>query len=378
MNLNKTIGILLANRANWARSETIIANLIELKISIKIFACSSMILEKFGNAINDIDLNSNNVKIIKLFNNIESETLLTQTLSTGILIQQLSQSFQENKVDAMLLIADRYEVLAGAISAKYQNIPLIHVQGGEISGNIDDKVRNAVSSMSDLHFPCSEKAYSRLKSSYFIKGNIFCFGCPSIDLLFKKGDLNIDEMLSKYSNLGKIKEKDKPYNLVMYHPETENFDYVRDLSLNFYEKIFEASKVKHQIVLWPNIDAGSDKISKVIRELREKNHNSNITFYKNFLSNDFVTLLKNADLLVGNSSSFIREGSTLGIPTILIGIRQRGRDLGENILKNINVDELKVKELEANYKKMKKSYEYGEGNAGKRISLKIIEFLRDR
>jgi UDP-hydrolysing UDP-N-acetyl-D-glucosamine 2-epimerase len=304
---------------------------------------------------------------------VESETLLTQTLSTGYLTSQLAPYFDEDKLDCLVVVADRFEILAGAIAATYQNIPLVHIQGGEISGNIDDKVRNGVSSLSDLHFPCTKKAFSRLLSNPFVRGEVYFYGCPAMDLVFRRNPGNIDEILKNTSHTGPDKNPGECYNLVIYHPETDNFENADALASTFFEKIFEASKFKHYVVLWPNIDAGSDVLAKAIRRLREKNNNANISFYKNFSAENFIDVLSNANILIGNSSSFIREGEVLNKKALIIGQRQNGRDFGPNVkllasLSEVSIETLNSKPEEENLI----SNDYGKGDSGSLIASEIL------
>ena len=124
-----------------------------------------MNLEKYGNAVSIIEKDGK-YPLVKLMTNIDGTTLQTQAISTSLVISSLSQRLENDRLTALLVVADRFEVLGGAISAAYMNIPLVHIQGGEVSGNIDNKVRYATSALADLHFPCSFEAYNRLIKIY--------------------------------------------------------------------------------------------------------------------------------------------------------------------------------------------------------------------
>ena len=231
--------------------------------------------------------------------------------------------------DLVITVADRYETMATAIAASYMNIPLAHLQGGEISGNIDDKVRNAITQLSDYHFVCTEKSAERVITMGADKGRVYNFGCPAMDILVKE-DLSISNyLMKKYRGVGHEIDWEKPYILIIQHPVTTSYG---QGYFQISETLYAAKEIKNmqKIVLWPNIDAGSDDVSKGIRNFREKNSNEIFNYQKNFSPEDYARVLNNAKCCVGNSSSFIREGSFLGIPCVLIGDRQKGREHGKN------------------------------------------------
>ena len=368
------IGFLLANRANWARCKTVIKSLADSPdVSVVVFACSGFVLDRYGHAVDEIEEFTPSVKIKILHNNVEGETPLTQSLSTGILISQLGTSMAEENLSCFVVVADRFEVIAGAICASYQNIPLIHIQGGEISGNIDDKVRNAVSAMADMHFPCTEFAFSRLVKDRMVRGQVKFHGCPAMDLLPSVVKCDCDKILEDTPHTGTEKKAGKPYNLIVYHPETENFEKALDLASVFFSKIYEASKQRHQVVLWPNNDAGS-LCAKAIRQHREKCW-IRYKFLQTFHSRKLRLRCFGAQILIGNSSSFIREGEVLKKVAIIVGDRQRGRDTGPNVstvqdLKDLSIDQM----LQPTIAPKNQNNDYGNGKAGTAIAYEIFNF----
>ena len=173
-----------------------------------------MNLEKYGNAVSLIE-KEKKYPLVKLMTNIDGTTLQTQTISTSLVISSLAQRLTFDKLSAFLVIADRYEVLGGAISASYMNIPLVHIQGGEVSGNIDNKVRYATSALADLHFPCSIEAYRRL-IKYYPKNKVFNFGCPAMDLVSINANKCIETILKKSGHVGETKGFNKSYFFLNY------------------------------------------------------------------------------------------------------------------------------------------------------------------
>ena len=332
---------------------------------------ASALLDRFGDITKIIE--NDGFKINRSIHYvIEGENLTTQAKSTGLGIIELATAFQDLKPDAVVTVADRFETMSTAIASTYLNIPLIHLQGGEISGNIDDRVRHAITKLADVHFVCTKLSAQRVIEMGENPEFVFNFGCPSIDVLVnQKLDIN-SEIMKNELGAGIPINWDLPYILMLQHPVTtsfgQGFNQVTQ-TLNAIKAISEYQK----IVMWPNIDAGSDDVSKGIRHFRECNMNEPIYYYKNFSPENFARVLKNAICCVGNSSSFIREGSFLGVPAVLVGDRQKNREHGENIvLSEYNTEEIISKMMtsikDGNYKSDKL---FGNGTAGKQIAEQI-------
>jgi len=222
--------------------------------------------------------------------------------------------------------------MATAISASYMNIPLAHIQGGEVTGNIDEKVRHAITKLADYHFVASESAQQRVIKLGENPDFVFNTGCPSIDIasdVAKIEGLNFDPY-QKYGGVGAEPDLSNGYLVVMQHPVTTEYQNSR----KHIEETLEAVKELNMPTLWfwPNVDAGADGTSTGIRSFREKNKLENVHFFKNMEGDDFLVLLNNAQALIGNSSVGIRECAYLGVPVINIGSRQNKRDRGNNVI----------------------------------------------
>ena len=190
-------------------------------------------------------------------------------------------------------IADRFETIATAIAASYMNIPLVHTQGGEITGSIDESVRHAITRLSNLHFPSTLKSMKNLIKMGEDKKMIFLAGCPSIDLaseIYKnKNKINVEKILNKNIGVGNRANNIKDYIVVLQHPVTTEY---KDTKKNIKETIKSIYQLNFPTIwLWPNIDAGNDIISKEIRRFREKTNPKNISFVKNFSPEDFLKIL---------------------------------------------------------------------------------------
>ena len=259
------------------------------------------------------------------------------------------------------------------------NIPLIHLQGGEVTGSIDESVRHAISKFANIHFPATKLARKNLIRMGEDPATIFNYGCRSIDLAKKitKKRKNLYDILNKYkfSNQGSYNlKKINKYLVVVQHSVTTEYEKTKE---HILETIKAISKIDLDCIwLWPNIDSGSDIISKQLRIFREKNLLNKVLFIKNIKPEDFLHLINNSLCIVGNSSAGIRESSFLGVPSVNIGLRQNGREKAKNV-KNVGHSSKKIIEkikFQIKNGKYKKSFIYGKGNAGKRILEKLLKY----
>ena len=366
MNKKKKICIVVNNRANYARIKTVLKSVQNHKgLELKLVVGASALLDKFGELTKIIKKDRFKISA-KLFSIIEGENLTTMAKSTGLGIIELSTIFENIKPDIVLTVADRFETMATAIAASYMNIPLAHTQGGEVTGSIDESVRHAITKLSHIHFPSSIKSYQNLIRLGEDRKNIFLVGCPAMDLAVGvKKDYKI---LKNYHGVGSKINLKKPYVIVLQHPVTTEYE---DAKYQIEQTLKAIIKIDMQTIwLWPNVDAGSDEISKTIRIYREKNLLKNVRFYKNFTPEDFLKIFINCRCIIGNSSSAIREGSFLGVPAVNIGNRQNGREHGKNIMHcNYNQNQI-YKSIKKQIKKerFKPQKIFGSGNAGKTIA----------
>jgi UDP-hydrolysing UDP-N-acetyl-D-glucosamine 2-epimerase len=250
------------------------------------------------------------------------------------------------------------------------NIPVAHVQGGEVSGSIDEKVRHAVTKLSNLHFVATEKAAERVIRMGEDPATVFVTGCPSIDLaasILEHPELDLDPF-ERYGGVGAFSDISDGYLVVMQHPVTTEYHEAR---YQVTETLYAVRDLGIPALwFWPNVDAGSDGTSKGIRVFRENQRVPNIHFFKNMLPEDFLRLVYNSSCIVGNSSVALRECAFLGVPAVNIGARQIGRDRGRNVLDvDYNRSEIMraIQQQLANGRYPPDSL-YGDGHAGGRIA----------
>tara|TARA_B100001540_G_C15778243_1_gene629708 strand:- start:118 stop:1047 length:930 start_codon:yes stop_codon:yes gene_type:complete len=290
--------------------------------------------------------------------------------TTGLGIIEISTVFDNIRPDIVVTIADRFETIATAISASYMNIPLAHIQGGEVTGNIDEKVRHAITKLSDYHFVSSADAFDRLIKMGEDQNFVFNTGCPSIDLAKTvKSNPELDFVpFDKYEGVGSYFDYSSGYWVVMQHPVTTEPNESRK---NIEETLYAMYDLKEPVFwFWPNLDGGSDGTSNGIRAFREKYHLDYFHFFKNMESIDFLKLLINSKGIVGNSSVGIRECSYLGVPCVNIGNRQNRRLRSNNVI-DTQYDQSKIKNAlnEISKNRYSKSNNiYGNGESGIKIA----------
>lgn len=263
----------------------------------------------------------------------------TQDMSynLGNVLMSLSAYVEQIRPDMILVHGDRIDALAGAVTGALNNILVAHIEGGEISGTIDDSIRHAISKFAHLHFVCNKEARSRIIQLGEPQENIYVIGSPDIDVMMGENLPSIEKVKEYYGI-----DFDK-YGIFMYHPVTTEVNELQE----HMEEIVAALKLSERrfVVIYPNNDLGTDIILQKIG--RELEGTKNFRVFPSIRFEYFLTLLKEASVIVGNSSAGIRESGVYGIPAIDIGTRQSGR-YNINKLKNIqHVSENRHEILEA-------------------------------
>ncbi|MBU2511649.1 UDP-N-acetylglucosamine 2-epimerase (hydrolyzing) [bacterium] len=375
----RKVCVVVASRANYGRVKYLMKAIQEHDdLELQVIVGASLLLYRFGKAVDILEKDGFKPDR-KIFYIVEGETLTTQAKSTGLGIVELSTAFEDLKPDIVVTVADRFETMATAIAATYLNIPLAHIQGGEISGNIDERVRHAITKLADIHFPSTEKSKERLIKMGEPPEAIFNYGCPAMDIL-KHEELSINnDIMAKYGGTGIPFDWSEPYILMVQHPVTTSYGQgLAQISETLYA-LLKLNSVQ-KIVLWPNVDAGTDDVSKGIRVFRERHMGEAFHYFRNFSPEDYARVLNNSACAVGNSSSFLREGSSLGVPAVIIGDRQEGREQGQNaILANYDRNEIyEVVKNQIRKGRYKPETIFGDGDAGRKIADKLAGFSLTR
>ena len=340
------------------------------ELELQLVVAASALLDRYGNAVRVIEEEGFHVDR-HVYMILEGENLVTSAKSTGFGLVELATAFQDLAPDMVVTVADRFETMATAVAAAYMNIPLVHVQGGEITGSIDEKVRHAVTKLADIHLVASDRARARVVAMGERDQAVHVTGCPSIDLArqaLKAEPRSVLETLSHYGGVGAEVDVADGYLVVMQHPVTLE----HELASQHVEETLRAVRDLGRPTLWfwPNVDAGSDGTSRSIRRFREIDELPNVHFYKNLSPLDFLSVLVNSRAIVGNSSAAIRECAYLGVPAVNIGSRQNGRDRGKNVV-DVDYSSAAIRTaIEAAWDAARPPQDllYGDGSAGRQIA----------
>jgi UDP-N-acetylglucosamine 2-epimerase (hydrolysing) len=216
--------------------------------------------------------------------------------------------------DMIVIHGDRIDALAGAVVGALNNIRVAHIEGGEISGTIDESIRHAISKFAHIHLVSNEDAKKRLVQLGECIDNIFIIGSPDIDLMLSNDLPSLEEAKSRYEI------PFEKYGILMYHPVTTEFDQLGENVKKIIDAVIDSQK--NYIIIYPNNDMGYELI---LEEFKRLNNKEKYRIFPSLRFEHFLTLLKNSDFIIGNSSAGIREAGIYGIPAIDVGNRQEGR-----------------------------------------------------
>lgn len=321
------VAVVLTARPSWAKLGPVCEALRAQGDDVQILACASALLERYGRVVDVVRAQGFSVAE-EIYSTHEGETLITSAKETGTLLSDLAPALARLDPDAVVVCADRHEVLAAAQAAAYLHLPLVHLQGGEVTGSIDDKVRHAVSQLADLHCVCTSRAKRRVERMTG-SDRVVWTGCPSIDVA-RRAQMRDTIRLHDIGGVGASIDLTQSFAVVLQHPVTDAAAEAFDQMTITLEAIHRAQIPA--LVFWPGQDAGAGEISKAIRLWREQHPDHPIHAVRNLAPEVFLRLLTQAAVLVGNSSAGIRESAYLGVPVVNIGTRQRGRERAEHVM----------------------------------------------
>lgn len=326
----KKIAFLTGTRADFGKIKSLIQILQNNKdFEAFIFVTGMHLMEEYGYTIIEIE-RCGFKNIVKFENHTDEETM---DLTLAKTIQGFSSFVNRNKPDLIVIHGDRVEALAGAIVGSLNTILVAHIEGGEISGTIDELIRHATTKMSHIHFVANQKAKQRLIQMGELSSVIAIIGSPDVDIMFSD---NLPSLLTakKYYEV-----EFEDYAIAMFHPVTTEVKMIEKYADYFVQALIESNK--NYIIVYPNNDLGSQTIIRAYNKLKG---NQKFRIFPSLRFEYFLTLLRNSKFMVGNSSAGIREAPLYGVPTINIGTRQENRAIHSQI---INVDYEKQGILEA-------------------------------
>jgi UDP-hydrolysing UDP-N-acetyl-D-glucosamine 2-epimerase len=324
----RKVCVVLVDRANYGRLKPVMHEIASHPdLELQIVAAGTMVLERFGLAVENV--RSDGFKIDgEIYIELEGSTPATMAKSVGFAIVEFSSEFHRLRPDVVLLIGDRYEALSAVIAAAYMNICIAHIQGGEVSGSIDESARHAISKFAHFHIPSTRRSAEFLLRMGERPDTILEIGCPSSDIA-RCLDRSLPADLINRSGSGAVVDPADPFLLVLFHPTTTEFGGARQQMENMLAALHQLAMPT--VLLWPNIDAGSDHISKAIRVFRLEHKPEWLRTLTNLTPEDYLKVLANAACAVGNSSSFVRDAGYFGTPVALVGNRQDGRETDEHV-----------------------------------------------
>jgi len=367
----RKVCIFIGSRANYSSIKSVMRAIdAHPDLRLQLVVGASALLDRFGSVVDLIEEDgfTPDARVTMI---VEGETPATMAKSTGLGLLELPTIFEMLKPDVVVSVGDRFETMATAVAGAYMNIPVAHTMGGEISGTIDESIRHAVTKLAHVHFPANAVAAERIIRMGEPPETVHVVGCPRVDLVAEiaaaDGDIPHIEWLTR-EGVGTHVDPGKPFLLVNQHPVTTEYGHGKE---HIRETLMALEELQMPtIMLWPNVDAGSEDIATGMRTFREKRQPTFIRFYKNFPIETYIRLMSLCACAVGNSSAPIREGAFLGVPAVNIGTRQRGRDRGPNVIDvGYQRDEIVAAvRQQVQHGRYRSDPLYGDGQAGGRIA----------
>ncbi len=361
--MNKKILFLTGTRADFGKLKPLIRKVDNSKnFDYSIFITGMHTVEKYGYTVKEVkSCFSNTFTYINKSNNNLMEEVLANT------IYGLSKYLSENRHDLIVVHGDRVETLAGAIIGALRNTLVVHIEGGEVSGTVDELIRHSISKLAHFHLVANENAKKRIIQLGEVEKNIFIIGSPDIDVMISENLPSIEFVKDRYEI------PFKNYAIVIFHSVTTEIDTIESQCDEMMKALLEINN--NFIIIYPNNDYGSDKIFSVYSKYTTFNK---FKFYPSIRFEFFLVLLKHSEFIIGNSSVGIREAPVYNIPSINIGSRQNKRYNGKNI---INVEPMidkiigSISSLRLSRKNdISKDYYFGKGESAK----KFLSFLNQK
>lgn len=350
--MNKKIVFLTGTRADFGKLKSLI-EISNKNFEVHLFATGMHMDKKYGYTVKEIE--KCGYKNIFKFINHDASSMMDITLSRTI--EGFANYIHLVQPDLIIIHGDRIEALAGATVGALNNILVAHIEGGEVSGTVDELIRHAVSKLSHIHLVANDEAKKRLIQMGENAESIYIIGSPDMDAMLSEDLPTIDEVKNNYEiNFEK-------YAVSMFHPVTTEYD-TMDEYANEYIKALEESNLNY-IIIYPNNDKGSEFILNKIKRLEQ---NNKFRIFPSVRFEAFLVLLKNAQFIIGNSSAGIREAPYYGIPTVNVGTRQNGRTSNPDIINTTYNSTSIINAIqEAKVKKVTPRHLFGDGKSDEKF-----------
>ncbi|MEK7208932.1 MAG: UDP-N-acetylglucosamine 2-epimerase [Patescibacteria group bacterium] len=324
----RKVCFVITSHIHYARSKLVLSAIKSRpELELQIVIGGSAIVEPFGNVEPLLNADGHSVAA-RMLMTLGGGTNIAMAKTAGLAAIEFTTILENLKPDLVVVRGDRYEMLPIAMVAVYMNIPVAHIEGGDLTGAIDDSVRHAITKLAHFHLVSTAETRRRVIQLGEHPDYVFEVGAPEIEFV-EQNSFDVSSDFINYLGVGDIVNIKKPFLMVMQHPVTTEYESARTQIDKTLEAIGQVGLPT--IWFWPNVDAGTDDISKGIRAFREKHNPTHIRFLKYLPAEQFVGLLKKAACLIGNSSAGIKEASFLGLPVVNIGTRQTGRYRARNV-----------------------------------------------
>jgi UDP-N-acetylglucosamine 2-epimerase (hydrolysing) len=319
----KNVGFLTGTRADYGKLKPLMKMVSDSKdFNLVIYATGMHLISEFGMTVNEI-LKDGLGRVITFSNQNYHDSMETALANT---VTNFSKVIEESKIDLLIVHGDRVEALGGAIVCSFNNILVAHIEGGEVSGTIDGSIRHAITKFSHIHFVANKDAYNRIIQLGENSKSIFEIGSPDIDALLSEDLPDLQSVKNHYGI------SFKNYAIFIFHPVTTEIDHLKLQIENICKALVESEK--NFILIKSNNDTGSEIIDEKLRELEVL---ENFVYFPSIKFESFITLLKNSEFIIGNSSAGVREAQYFNLPSINIGTRQKNRSNSRNI-RNVDAD----------------------------------------
>ena len=367
----KRIAVAVTNRTNYSKLKLVLLELRKYEeIELYIVASSSILLERYGTPYEDLEADGFEVamKLDCLLMNDSHEAMVN---SVGLALIQHSSCFQSRRPDMLLIVGDRFDAMAPAFAAALMNIPIAHIQGGETSGSIDDRIRDIISTIATLHFVATPLSKQRLHRWGIEPESVFDYGCPAVEYI---STLDVGETFDPSRIRKKFKRPwdigpQEEYFLVMVHPDTTN---EHDVSMDVLLNAVSSFNTK-TLVFYPNVDTNN---SNILADIARHRGNSKFYTIRHMPLEGFVHVMAHSRCMIGNSSAGIREAASFGVPVINFGDRQRGRERNTNVVDVAGEhDSLVAAIAEARTRKFSPENLYFRPNCSEKIAARMVESL---
>ncbi len=363
----REIAVVTGTRAEYGIFKPIL-KAIEAKPSLRLsLVVTGMHLShEFGYTVKEIEKDGFSISAkVKMLSNSDTLEAMAQSVSKGI--SGMARTWAQSRPDIVLVLGDRVEPLAAAIAGAYMNIPVAHIHGGDtcIGGNIDDSNRHAITKFAHIHFPATRKSAERIIKMGEDKWRVHMVGSPALDAISNEPLLSREVLAERFGL-----DLSQPLILLIQHPVTTQVDEAANQMRETLEAIIA---INYPIVLiYPNADAGGRRMIEVIKEYEGHQF---IQTFKSLPRREYLSLMKVVSVIVGNSSSGIVDAPSFGLPAVNIGIRQEGRERGNNVIdvghnkqEIVKAIEKALNDKEFLNENKKGENPYGDGKASQRIA----------